>query len=484
MTISSALSAALSGLSASSRAAAVVSDNIANASTEGFGPRSLSLSSISHGSGRGVQVNGVTRASDPVLLGERRAAGAGQGAADTRAAFLKKIEALIGTPDSAASLSAKFDAFEASLVSAQSRPDSQSRLEAVLNSATDLAGTLNGVSDGIQSIRRQADSAIATSIDRLNQTLASIHDLNGTIRTAVSRGEAAHGLIDRQQALIDSIAELVPIRETRNEAGMVGLYTTDGLSLLDGRPAQFGFTEAPAITPLMTLADGDLSGLTVNGRAVSTTGAYATLGGGRLAGLFADRDDIAPEAQARLDGVALDLTARLDAPGLDPSRAVTDPGLFSDDGALASVNFEAGLSGRVQVNAAVDPDRGGAVWRLRDGLGAVAEGTPGDPTLLQGALDAVQADRPTLSAAYSGTSRTLSDLSADLLSLTSMDRQFADSEQAESAGKYSALREMELSHGVDTDAQMQRLLEIENAYAANARVLSTLNDMIDRLLGI
>jgi len=182
--------------------------------------------------------------------------------------------------------------------------------------------------------------------------------------------------------------------------------------------------------------------------------------------------------------VALDLTARLDAPGLDPSRAVTDPGLFSDDGALASVNFEAGLSGRVQVNAAVDPDRGGAVWRLRDGLGAVAEGTPGDPTLLQGALDAVQADRPTLSAAYSGTSRTLSDLSADLLSLTSMDRQFADSEQAESAGKYSALREMELSHGVDTDAQMQRLLEIENAYAANARVLSTLNDMIDRLLGI
>jgi flagellar hook-associated protein FlgK len=31
---------------------------------------------------------------------------------------------------------------------------------------------------------------------------------------------------------------------------------------------------------------------------------------------------------------------------------------------------------------------------------------------------------------------------------------------------------------------MQRLLEIENAYAANARVLSTLDDMIDRLLGL
>lgn len=480
MTISSALSAALTGLSASSRAASVVSDNIANAGTDGFGARDLSLSSINQGGG--VRIDGVTRASDPVLLGERRSAGASQGAADTRAGFLQKIEGLIGTPDSPASLSAKLDAFEASLLSAQSRPDSQSRLAAVLNGATDLAGTLNGVSDGIQSIRREADSAIATSIDRLNQTLSAIHDLNGTIRTAVSRGEAAHGLIDRQQTLIDSIAELVPIRETRTEAGMVSLYTTDGLSLLDGRPAKLDFTETPAITPLMSMSAGDLSGLTLNGRAVSPTGAYASLGGGQLAALFAVRDEIAPDAQARLDGVALDLAARLDAPGLDPTRAPTDPGLFSDDGTPASASFETGLAGRLRVNAAVDPDRGGAVWRLRDGIGAAAEGAPGDPTLLQGLLAAMQADRPTLSTSYSGSSRTMSELSADLLSLTAMDRQFADARQAESANKFNLLREMELSRGVDRDAQMQRLLDIENAYAANARVLRTLDDMIDRLL--
>ena len=96
MTISSALSAALTGLSANSRAASVVSDNIANARTEGFGTRGLSLSSISHGGG--VRIDGVTRASDPVLLGERRAAGAGQGEAETRATFLQRIEGLIGPP--------------------------------------------------------------------------------------------------------------------------------------------------------------------------------------------------------------------------------------------------------------------------------------------------------------------------------------------------------------------------------------------------
>jgi flagellar hook-associated protein 1 FlgK len=484
MTISSALSAALTGLTASSRAASVVSENIANARTEGFGERELSLSSIAHGAGRGVQVVGVTRRSDPVILGERRSAGAAQEEAKTRASYLQQIESLIGMPGEAASLSARFDAVETSLVSAASRPDSQARLESVLNAALQLAGTLNSISDSIQGIRQQADARIATEITNLNRTLAAIHDLNGTIRMSVSRGEDALGLIDRQQALIDGISDLVPIREVRNDAGMVSLYTTDGLPLVDGRPAEFGFAATPAITPLMSLQTNDLSGLTMNGRPVSTSGSYASLSGGRLAALFAVRDDIAPQAQAQLDGVALDLTARLDDPGLDPTRGATDPGLFSDDGLQASASFEQGLAGRIKVNAAVDPDQGGALWRLRDGVGAASEGAPGDPSLLHGILDALHAERPTSSSAFSGTSRSMAELASDLLSLTSMDRQFADSRAAETSGKFTALREAELSRGVDTDRQMQHLLEIENAYAANARVLSTLDDMLDRLLGL
>lgn len=484
MTISSALSAALTGLSASSRAASVVSENIANARTDGFGERSLTLSSIAHGAGRGVQVVGVSRNSDPVILGERRSAGAAQGEADTRASYLQRIETLIGSPDSSASLSARFDALETSLVSAASRPDSQARLESVLNTAQQLAGTLNDISNGIQDIRQQADAQIATEITNLNHTLAAIHDLNGTIRTSVSRGEDALGLIDRQQSLIDGIADLIPIREVRNDAGMVSLYTTNGLSLVDGRPVEFGFTATPAITPLMSLQNSDLSGLTVNGREVSSLGSYASLSGGRLAALFAVRDEIAPQAQAQLDGVALDLTARMDDPGLDATRGATDPGLFSDDGLQASATYEAGLAGRIKVNAAVDPDQGGALWRLRDGVGAATEGAPGNPTLLQGILDALQTERPTSSTAFSGTSRSMAELASDLLSLTSMDRQFADARAAETSGKFTALREAELSRGVDTDQQMQRLLEIENAYAANARVLSTLDDMIERLLGL
>jgi hypothetical protein len=67
MSISSALGNALSGLTVSSRSADVVSSNIANAMTEGYGVRSLDIGSrIGARDGSGAQVLGVLRDSDPV----------------------------------------------------------------------------------------------------------------------------------------------------------------------------------------------------------------------------------------------------------------------------------------------------------------------------------------------------------------------------------------------------------------------------------
>jgi len=484
MTISSALTAALTGLTASTRAAAVVSSNIANADTEGYGVRRLSLSPLVQGAGAGVRVVGVTRNVDPVLLGERRGAAASEGQAGTRAGYLSRIEALIGSPNDPGSLSGSFSDFEARLVSAVSGPDSQSRLESVLQSAGRLAERLNSVSDGIQTIRREADNQIGTAIETLNRSLSAIQDLNISIRNAVARGEDALGLQDQQQALIDGVADLVPIREIRNDSGMVSLFTGDGLALLDGRPAQFGFTPTAAIAADMSYANGDLSGLTVNERPITLGGSYASLQGGRLAALFDVRDAVAVKAQAQLDGVALDLTARMDDPGLDPTRAPGDPGLFTDAGSLATATNETGLAARLRVNALADPAQGGAVWRLRDGIGAVAEGNAGDATLLQATLDALQTDRPTTSAIYSGTSRSMSELAGDFLSLTATDRQFAEADLSQAAGRYAVLREAELRGGVDTDQELQRLLEIETAYAANARIITAVEEMLDQLMRI
>lgn len=485
MSLTSALGSALSGLTVTSRATSVVSSNIANAQTEGYGVRRLDSSAqVTGGYGAGVRVNGVVRHSDPVLISERRNAGSELGFNTTRAGYLARLESLIGTPDDQGSLSAHFDEFETRLISASNSPGNPSNLEAVLQSASRLAGRINHVSDSIQALRLEADNEIGSSVDTINRSLQQLEELNGQIRVARARGNDANAMIDQQQQIIDRISDFIPLREARNQHGQVVLYSADGVALLDGQAAELEFTTAKVMAPHFNLAGGDLSGLSVNGRAITLSGDGAQMQGGKLAALFEMRDETGVKAQQQIDGVALDLTARLDDPAIDATRTLGDPGLFTDAGALASSTNELGLSSRLRINVLVDPDQGGELWRLRDGLGATTEGSPGNPGLLATTLDALQTSQAPASSVFSANNRTMSGLGADFLSLIAIDRQFAEADQSYAASRHSALREAELSKGVDTDQEMQNLLVLEQAYAANARVVTVVEEMLDQIMRI
>ena len=95
MTLSLALNNALSGLQANTRQAEVISTNVANALTEGFGRRGLSLSP---GAISGVRVDGVVRASAPALTEARRFADASASAASVLSdAFTWPLQRMIWT---------------------------------------------------------------------------------------------------------------------------------------------------------------------------------------------------------------------------------------------------------------------------------------------------------------------------------------------------------------------------------------------------
>ncbi|QBY02234.1 flagellar hook-associated protein FlgK [Rhodophyticola sp. CCM32] len=485
MSISTALSNALSGLGTTSRAAQIVSSNLANAATDGYGVRRLSTSAATlGGQGAGVRINGVDRLVDPLLIGARRGADASLGQGTTQADFARRIETAIGTPDDPASLTAHINAFEASLVTAANRPESQTRLTAVFDAATRLAGKLNTLSETVQAARMEADQGIARDVDFLNSSLAQIHMLNTQIHKAQGASGNQAALYDQQQALIDGISPLIPVRELRDATGRVSLYSADGMALLDDRPAVFGFDPATVMAPDLTQANTGLSGLRLNDHPVVLDGAFPALQGGRLAAQFALRDDLAITAQARLDAVARDLTTRLDDPALDLTLTPGDPGLFTDAGNLAIPANELGLAGRLRINARVDPGQGGALWRLRDGLGATVEGPPGQAGLLNGTLEALRAVIPTQSGGFSTAGRNLETLATDLLSMAGQARQSAEVDESFAASQHSRLRSAELATGVDTDHEMQELLRIEQAYAANARLVQTVEDMLDQLMRI
>lgn len=484
MSIASALNNAVSGLTASSRMAEVVSSNTANAMTEGYARRELSLSAETlGGNGGGVRILGVARVVNETLLQDKRLSDAASANATARTDFYTNFEGDVGDPETDGSLGWTLNEFDSALLSASSMPDSTARLSAAVSAATTVVNKINTLSDGLQQTRLDADHSISTQVSKLNDTLQQIEELNRTITTQMSIGRDAAGLMDQRQSLIDGISSIVPIRVVARDNNQVALFTSGGAILLDGNAATVGFTSAGIMSADMTKASGALSGLTINGRAVSTSD-DGPMGGGTLGATFAIRDELAPEAQAKLDAVARNLIERFQDPAVDSTLASGDPGLFTDLGNALDVTDEVGLAGRLRINAAVDPDQGGKVWRLRDGINAATEGSVGDARQLNRMIDALASQRAPSSGDFGSALRSASGLASDLLSFASASRQSADLTKSYAVARQETLTEMTLADGVDTDYEMQTLLKVEQAYAANARVISTIDQMMQQLLDL
>jgi flagellar hook-associated protein 1 FlgK len=313
--------------------------------------------------------------------------------------------------------------------------------------------------------------------------LTAIADLNRNITTQSSTGRDTSGLLDQRQQLVDRIASIVPLREVTRENGHIALFTTGGAVLLDGKTAKLEFTPVGLITPDMTQASGALSGLSINGRPLNT-GANGQIAGGSLAAEFAIRDTLAPAAQANLDAIARDLVTRFQDPALDPTLLSGAAGLFTDATGPFTPTDEVGLASRLGINAAVDPDRGGQLWRLRDGIGAAAPGPAGQSTLFSTMQNTLNAARPTVSGQFAGGIRTLSNLSGQMIAAVATDRLSVETDAGFAAARASALQGLERAAGVDTDRELQSLLLVEKAFAANAKVIQTTDEMLQILLGM
>ncbi|MBJ2149609.1 flagellar hook-associated protein FlgK [Paracoccus sp. IB05] len=484
MSITSALNSALTGLTATSRQAEVVSNNVANATTSGYARRSVSLSALNlGGSGQGVRVVGITRHADLYLINDRRGAQAAAGDSATKAGFLNRLETILGTTESSGSLVSRVSTLDTTLLEAASHPESEARLSAAVSAARSLATGLNQASDAIQAERLKAEKGIASAVESLNSSLRQVQELNRMIASHSGSGRDASALMDQRQQVIDSIASIIPLKEMPRDGNQVALISAGGALLLDGNPVSFGFTEVHTIVPEMTQASGGLYGLTINGKPMATTGSSSMILGGELGALFAVRDELAVEGQSMLDAMARDMIERFSAAGLDPTLPAGAPGLFTDGGLAFDPADEVGLASRIALNFSADPLKGGEVTRLRDGLGALTPGPVGNSTLLNSLSSALNTNRAIASPIPGGT-RSLAGLASAILSRTSSQRVTQETEQSYTAARYTALSDIEAASGVNTDEELQSLLVIEKNYAANARVIQVVDEMIKTLLGL
>ncbi len=481
MSLSLALSASMSGIALTSRATQLVADNIANQQTEGYGVRSLDQAARSlGGTGSGVVALGIHRDTDPGLIAEHRKASAQSARHQQVTEFWNRVEATIGIPGEAGSLNQRMDALEIALGHAAAQPDSQALLHQVAQATTDIAHGFLAIQTSLQHSRNSADALIARDVDTLNDTLSELARLNREIQRQTLTGGAPHALMDNRQRLIDQIAEIVPVTEIMRENGRIALLAEDGSILVDRDAAQFGFTRTTAISPEDRVETGALSGLSLNDRAVPP--GSALLSEGRLGAAFAVRDRFAPELQQSLDQIATDLVTRFTQAEASPTTPAGAFGLLVPEGVLAWPASQPGLAGRLRLNPLADPAAGGDVTLLRSGLHAAQPAAVSDNQHLTRLRDALT-QMSQLPGAMS-PHRAASGHVTDMLSQVATARLGAEQRSASSTARFTALQESVAARGVDTDAELGKLLLLEQAYAANARVLATLDAMLRRILEI
>ena len=489
MSLTRALSNAHSGLSASSFRANIAAGNIANASTPGYVKRNVITQENRIGQqGNGVRVAGVERQQDLGVTRLRRQADSAYGRADIQANAYNQLNRELGAPGDNYGLFASFESLESGIRDLASTPESPALQNAVLAASTDLVNQFNDLAISVSDLRNLADANINRAVETVNSGLNRLQQLNGDIGGLNEQAGDSAALEDERQRVIDIISEIIPVKDIRREGGQVDIITDSGVLLLAGNVNELSYRQSGVITPGASYADGvgGLSGLFVGEQELTPgTGGNFAVSSGTLAGHFSIRDNIAPTFETQLDSLAADLVLRFSNDALDSTKAAGAPGIFTDAGNNVDPANIPGIAGRLSLNAAIDPAQGGRITRFRDGLGATTLGPSGNADLVNSYLEALQASESAPSGSGLTGNLSSAELAAGVSSIIGEHRIRHDAISASSASRSNLLYDAEIqASGVDTDQELQSLLIIEQSYAANARVIQTIDEMIQRLLQI
>ena len=278
----------------------------------------------------------------------------------------------------------------------------------------------------------------------------------------------------------------MPVSTITRPGNDLVLTTRDGATLFETVPRSVTFEPTAAYS-----AGTQGKAVLIDGVPVSAGSGGNTNASGSIAAMMQLRDEIAPEMQSQLDEVARGLInsfRETDPNGVQPDAA----GLFTWPGGPAlpaAGTLESGLAGVISVNAAMDSNRGGDPRLLRDGgangaayVGNSTGGAAYTDLLLtySGRLEEPMTFDP---AAGFDATMSVSDYSTEAISWFEGIRQDA-SRSADGKNALMARTSQALSNstGVNIDDEMALLLDLEHSYQASARMMRTVDDMLNTLM--
>jgi flagellar hook-associated protein 1 FlgK len=337
MSLSDALSIAMSGLRANQAAMSLVSSNVANAQTPGYVRKSIDQVTTNSGSyGTNVSIVGVNRELDQYIQAQLRTEASGAGYASLKSNFLQQLQSMYGNPGSTGTLENAFSGLTTAVQALSTSADSQSARIGVVNAAAVLAQQLNSMTQGIQTLRGAAENGINDSVTTANNLMSQIATINNQLQAnpqgGTSTDSSTAALLDQRDQYINELSGLMDIRVTTNGANQVTVFTSSGVQLVGQEAAKLSFNAQGTVTPNTVwdanAAKSSLGSVTVtfaNGGSINLT-ASGAIKSGKIAAYTELRDSTLVAAQNQLDQFAASISSALSDKTTTATVAQTMPG--------------------------------------------------------------------------------------------------------------------------------------------------------------
>lgn len=463
----SGLQTAYSGLAAAQNALNVTGQNIANAGTAGYTRQTLTAQSAVAANqatmatlpiaqpGQGVVVTGVARLSDQLLNSSLRAATGLSGYADELSNQLSTLETGLGEPSSTG-LSSQLQSFWSSWQDLANTPSQTSTAQVVQSQAQTLVSSISAGYTAVDQQWQGLRTQVGTLAASLNSDADQVGKLNAAIQQTTAAGGSANELMDQRDLLTAQIAQIAGGTVTQNSDGTVNVLLGGNL-LVSGSivnhvqvtgatdvsgaassPVQLEWTQHPG-QPIGI----DSGQLAADLSLLAPAGPSGT--GGALAQAAASYNQLATTLAGQVNGVL--------ATGTTPSGAVGTP-LFSFAGT--------GPAATALTVAITDPSQ-------------IATGAAG-----AGANDGTIADQISQLGTAAGSPDSVW---ASLVSYAGTTAQNASRQQTVAdANLQTATQAQQSTSSVSTDQEMLNMTVEQNAYSAAARVMTTLDQMLNTLI--
>ena len=501
--LSGALSISSGGLANISVGLAVLSQNVANASTPQYALESATQTSLSAGGQEfGVHSGLVVRATDPGLQSQVAAQTSALAADNVTSASLATLEPVLGTVGAGTDLGSQLGAVQSAFSALLADPANATQQGAVVDAAAGLASGINTLAGAYGSARQTAQDSVVTGVGALNAALSTLGTLSAQIVNDRAQGLSTADLENQRAQTETTISGLVDTRFLPQQDGDVTVLTAGGAQLpTDGTQ----LTASSATTgPSATYPGGGIPGIMLGGTDIT-----GQLTGGSIGANITLRDHTLPTYQAGLDEFAESLSSRFSAQGL---ALFTNPaGTVPFSTGPAAQSGYVGYADTIQVNPLVTATPS----LVRDGTQSIAGSSTGPSTftpntgglagfttlisrvlnfaLGQDVQDGVpQAPVATtglgptgaLSTGY-GAQATLTDAANALTAGQAADSADATTQAGDTQAVQTALQgKLTSVTGVDMDTELGEMVVLQNAYGANAKIISAVQSMFQEVLNM